>query len=166
MNTRIGAETAARVATAWPEILRALAAGELVGKACARLGLKPEWLYAYRAQVHGARQEWEDARESSADAFAEEAVEVARNPVQVIPQGDGVEPLIVRVDPGHARNLVDTLKWAARIRNPRLYGDKAQLDVNVRTVDLTRIISDANARLAAARVIEGTVVPALLTDLL
>ncbi|HEY5636269.1 MAG TPA: hypothetical protein VIS77_05155, partial [Burkholderiales bacterium] len=68
------------------------------------------------------------------------------------------------LDPAHARMRVDTLKWAARIRNPRLYGDKAQLDVNVRTVDLTRIIEAANARLAAAQaaraghVVEGTLV--------
>jgi hypothetical protein len=60
---------------------------------------------------------------------------------------------------------VDTLKWAARIRNPRLYGDKAQLDVNVRTLDLTRIISDAQARLAASRIIEGHVIRAALPEL-
>ena len=147
-------------------MLRTLAQGGLVGKACERLGINPEWLYSYRAQVPGARQEWEDAREGSADAFAEQALGMALEPVQVIPQGEGKEPLIVRLEPAHARNAIDTLKWAARIRNPRLYGDKAQLDVNVRTVDLTRIISDANARLAAARVIEGQVVPVLLTDLL
>jgi hypothetical protein len=45
---------------------------------------------------------------------------------------------------------VDTLKWACAKRNPRTYSEKAQLDVNVKTLDLTRIISEANARLANA----------------
>lgn len=150
MNTRIGAETAARVREHWGDILRSLAEGELVGPLCARLDLKPEWLRAYRQWEPNARQEWELAREQSADAFAEKALSLAMNPVQVIPQ-EGKEPLIMRIDPANARNAIDTLKWAARIRNPRLYSDKNTLDINVKTVDLTRIISDANARLAAAR---------------
>jgi hypothetical protein len=51
----------------------------------------------------------------------------------------------------HARTRIDTLKWAARVRNPRVYSEKQTVDLNVRSVDLTAIIRDANARLAQAR---------------
>jgi hypothetical protein len=177
MTTRISEDTRAAIKTAWPEILSALAAGELVRDVLARLNLKPEWLRAYRASEPGARQEWEDAREDSAHAFMEEAMTTARAPTRIIiKEGKEDEQLLIsRLDPAHARNLIDTLKWAARIRNPRLYSDKASIDVNVKTVDLTRIITDANARLAAAqvgRIIDGQVMrralaaPVELSDLL
>ena len=135
MATRIGDETAARIENAWPDLLDKLAAGSMVRVALADLGLKPEHVRAYLKANPSARTDWDDAREQSADAFMDDALEVAYNR---------------EIDPAHARMRVDTLKWAARIRNPRLYGDKSQLDVNVKTIDLTRIITDAQARLAAA----------------
>lgn len=98
------------------------------------LGLNREALSKYALSDPVLRAQWENAREASADSFYDEALELARDKT---------------ADPQQVRVHVDTLKWAARIRNPRTYGDKAQLDVNVRTVDLTRIIQDANARLAA-----------------
>jgi hypothetical protein len=116
----------------------------------ARAGLNADAMRAYKLENPAAREEWEAAREASADAFMDEALDISNNR---------------DVDPAHARMKVDTLKWAARIRNPRLYGDKAQLDVNVRTLDLTRIISDAQARLAASRIIEGHVIRAALPEL-
>lgn len=151
MAIRISDATRARITEVWPQILSRLADGEFIGPLLAQFGLKPDWLRAYRAENPVAYKEWAAAREESGDAFAERALEMALNPVQVIPQEDGKEPLVIKVDPAHARNAIDTLKWAARIRNPRAYSDKAQLDVNVRTVDLTRIIEEANARLAAGR---------------
>lgn len=142
------------VAAAWPAVLDAIAAGAEVRKALADASLTRGMVRAYLKANPGARAEWDDAREASADAFMDQALEVALSD-------------ITKDAAAHARTRIDTLKWAARIRNPRLYGDKAQLDVNVRTVDLTRIIEAANARLAAAqqgRVIEH--VPAELTELL
>ena len=158
-NQRISDETRAQVAKAWPLILEALAAGELV-----RDAIRPfsaDVIRQWRLETPGAKEQWDAAREESADAFMDDAMHAAYN------RG---------LDPAHARVRIDTLKWAARIRNPRLYGDKAQLDVNVKTVDLTRIISEANQRLAAAQaarltgqVVEGEVIragAARLADLL
>ena len=136
MTSRIGAETAARIAAAWPGVLNAIAAGELVRDALNSAAISRGMLRAYLAGDAGAKREWDEAREASADAFMDQALDVANNRTD---------------DATHARTRIDTLKWAARIRNPRLYGDKAQLDVNVRTIDLTRIIEAANARLAEAR---------------
>ena len=151
-DCRIGAETAARIAAAWPDLLNEIAAGAEVRKALSSAGITRGMIRAYLAETPGARAQWDDAREASADAFMDEALAVAMDNIS-------------KDDASHARTRIDTLKWAARIRNPRLYGDKAQLDVNVRTVDLTRIIEAANARLAAAqapRVVEGEVMRAAL----
>lgn len=146
-ETRISEETRERIRKAWPDVLAGLAAGELVRDVLARNGISIGEKRAFILGEPGAKEAWDEAREASADAFMDQALETANNPTD---------------DAAHARTRIDTLKWAARIRNPRLYGDKAQLDVNVRTVDLTRIIQDANARLAAAReprTIEGQVLP-------
>lgn len=127
----------------------------MVKDVLAELGLTDTMLRAYKGTEPNARQEWEDAREQSADEFFNQALETANN---------------AALEPGHARVKVDTLKWAARIRNPRLYGEKQQIDMNIKTVDLTKIISDANARLAAAqaagRIIEGAVIRPQLEDLM
>ena len=97
---------------------------------------------------------------------------VARSPGQILRDEQGAivygkdgKPVIIAWDSAHARTRIDTLKWAARLRNPRDYSDKAQLDVNVRTVDLTRIIEQANQRLAnapRARILEHNQAPAAL----
>lgn len=138
-TSRIGPALYARIAKAWPDLIAALAAGESIASLLEITGLKRDHIFVYMRETPGAREEWEDAREASADSLFDQAIDTASNKA---------------LDPAHARMRCDVLKWAARIRNPRLYGDRAQLDVNVRTVDLTRIISDANARLAQARVIE------------
>ena len=131
-----------------------LADGELVRDALEQHGITRDMLRAFLVLEPGAQKEWDAARERSADAFMDQALDAANNRA---------------LDPAHARVKIDTLKWAARIRNPRLYGDKAQLDVNVRTIDLTRIIDAANQRLEAARagrVIEHAAQPAALKNLL
>jgi hypothetical protein len=151
-NQRISPETAARITAAWPDLLERLARGELVRDALAANALNADALRAFKAGDAARRVEWDEAREASADAFMDQALETANNPA---------------VDPAHARVKIDTLKWAARIRNPRHYGEKMQLDVK-HDVDLREIINAAHARIAAAqvgRVIEGVVVRAALPQL-
>ena len=156
MNTRISDATRARILAAWPAILAELAEGELVRDVRARHGVSADELRAFRADP--AREaEYQKAREDSADSFMDEALQVSKCAPRVVldPKGEIVrntagEPVVVEGDPAVARVRADTLKWAARIRNPRLYGDKQQLDVNVKTIDLTRTIAEANARLAQA----------------
>lgn len=135
-NSRISEETRARIAAAWPDILNKVAAGELVGETITAAGFSREMIRAYLASVPGARQEWDDARMESADAFFDQAQAIASKPSK---------------DPKAARVQLQALQWLAGKRNPRVYGDRAQLDVNVKHVDLTRVIEAAQARLAAAR---------------
>ena len=57
-----------------------------------------------------------------------------------------------------ARVKANILQWMAEKRDPDKYGQRTRADINVKTVDLTAIIKDANARLAAAkepRLIQG-----------
>lgn len=117
----------------------AIASGALTRDAMAMCGVRPGVVYAYMRENASARKEWDDAREESADAYYDEALTIARSTFNSKEQVS------------HARTHVDTLKWAARTRNPRIYGDKQTIDMNVRSVDLTAIIQAANARLANAR---------------
>ena len=136
-DCRAGPETLARIAGVWQKLLDDVAAGDAVKDACAAAGVSRGQLRAYLREVPGARAEWDDAREESADAYFDELREVTYYP---------------GIDAAAARVKQQGLMWMAAKRCPRRYSDKAQLDVNVRTIDLTRIITDAQARLAAAQV--------------
>jgi hypothetical protein len=141
--------TRALIAPVWSNLCARLASGELVRDVLKAYSITSGQQRAYLRDAPGARQEWDDAREASADAYHDEAVTVARgDDVANLPEG---ERALRARDPQAARLLVDTLKWAARVRNPRVYSEKQTVDLNVRSVDLTAIIRDANARLAAAR---------------
>jgi len=141
-NTRISQETRARMFAAWEGILGKVADGALVGKTLESAGFSREMLRAFLYDPE-RKKEWDTARELSADAFFDQAQEIANS---------------CDADPKAARVRLQALMWLASKRNPRVYSEKAQLDINVRTLDLTPIISAANARLAASRVpmvIEG-----------
>jgi hypothetical protein len=156
MTTRISAATVERVRAIWPALLADIAGGDGIAEAIKAHGLSRAEARAFRALDSAADADWQRAKEESADALADEALNHARNPVAVIAPGaegneKGTEPLVVRVDAAFARVRIETLLKIAAKRNPRTYSDKAQLDVNVRTVDLTRIIEAANQRLLAGR---------------
>lgn len=136
-NSRIGEATRQRLLAAWPDILAALADGAEVRAVLAAHNLTRSALAVALADP-SMRAEWEAAKEASAEEFFDRVVAIAYN------GGDDCDPARVRIQ-------VDTLKWLAAKRNPRAYSDKSQLDVNVKTVDLTRIIQDANQRLIASR---------------
>lgn len=135
-DQRIGARARGLIVAAWPDLITAVATGANIGKACTAAGVTRANVYSYMLENAAARGEWELAREQSADEYADQVAEIASNP--------GTDGQIARV-------RMDALRWLASKRNPRYYSDKATLDVNVRTVDLTRIIEAASARLAAQR---------------
>ena len=152
MATRISPETAERIAQAWPDLLDALAAGEVMAPHYARHKVSADQVRVWRVAGGPERAaEWDAAREQSADAYADQVAGIINNP-----GGDS----------GLARVRVDGLKWLAAKRNPRGYSDRVDHNVTVKTIDLTRIIEAANRRLADARVIPGEVVRPELESLL
>lgn len=137
-DCKISEATRAEMRQAWPDIIDALAGGAEVRAVLAAHGLTRGKLAAFMATEANARDQWETAKEVSAEEFFDQLIAMANNRA-------------ADVEPARARAVMDLLKWLAAKRNPRAYSDKAQLDINVKTVDLTRIISEANARLAAGR---------------
>jgi hypothetical protein len=138
MASRISPETEAKIAEAWPDILEALARGDRIDLACLAAGVNPGCVRVYRVAHPARNKEWELAREESAHAFADKGLrEMEREHRD-------------QTDVASARARADYYRWLASKRLPSTYSDKAQLDVNVKHVDLTRTIEAANARLAAA----------------
>ena len=153
MATRISEETAARIEAAYSGLLDALAAGEVMAPHYAAAGVSADQVRVWRVAVPERLAAWDAARQQSADAYADMILDVANN----------------HKDSNAARVRIQALQWLAARRDPKVYADKAQLDVNVRTVDLTRIIEAANARLAAAqvgRIIDAQAVPIGLESVL
>jgi hypothetical protein len=135
-DCKISEETMRRIAAAWQDMLGRIADGDQIRRVIEDAGFSTGMVRAYRAAVPSADAEWQRAKEESADAYSDEVAAIANNP--------GPDAALARV-------RADILKWLASKRNPRVYSDKHTLDVNVKTLDLTRIIQDANARLAGRR---------------
>jgi leucyl aminopeptidase (aminopeptidase T) len=142
-HNRISEETAQRIAAAWPAILDAIASGKQVNHTLEAAGISRGMVRAFISADPERRVQWDDAREASADAFMDQAMQEA---MATIPKDDAA----------HVRTRIDTLKWAARIRNPRAYAEKTQHEHTVKNYDMTQILKDANTRLAgrAYRILE------------
>lgn len=136
MTTRISDAMRAKIDAAYPSLLAAVANGWNIGNACKDAGVTRDQVRIRMLEKPELQKEWDLAKEQSAEAFFDDVVEIIHNPPP---------------DSGIARMKLDGLKWLAAKRNPARYSDKHTLDVNVKTVDLTRIVQDANARLAQAR---------------
>lgn len=136
MTTRLSDALRAKIDAAFPDLLDVVADGGHIGKACENAGLKREHIRIRMLEQPSMRAQWDLAREQSAESYFDQILDIIHNP---------------GADREHTRVKVDALKWMAAKRNPRAYSDKHTLDVNVKTVDLTRIVQDANARLAQAR---------------
>lgn len=133
-----------KVAAAFPDILQAIRDGARVDLTCAAHGLDRRTVWAYWSNTPALRAAWYDAMKESADAFLDKAMDAAENAGR---------------DAKAARVQLAAYQWIAEKRDPERYGQRTRTDLNIKTIDLTRIIQDANARLAAVnsgRIIEGT----------
>jgi hypothetical protein len=138
MTTRISDETRERVRKAWPDILDALAGGSPVSAAIEKHKISRYMVSAFMASEPDARNQWETAKEVSAEVLFDDLLQLTAT-------------RFADIDPTRARATMDSLKWLAAKRNPRAYSDRSQVDVNVKTLDLTRIIQEANKRLRDGR---------------
>ena len=143
-DSKVGERARAVIEQIWPALMDALETGEEFGSILEAAGVSRGAVRAYRLEDPAKDREWAMAREFGADAYADKINAIANNP--------GADANLARVS-------IQAWQWLAAKRNPRVYSDKTQIDMNVRTVDLTAIIQAANARLAAARqaqVIDGS----------
>ena len=121
----------------WDELFAYIAEGGTAQQAAERLGVGRESLmYTMRKVVPDWRERLDAAREARADAYAEEAVEIADAPVETTAEVQ------------HARLRVDTRKWLASIDNPGRYARSAQdvhVSVNVGMLHLDALRKHATA---------------------
>lgn len=133
----ISDSTRAAVAAAWQDILDAVAQCTLTLEAAALVhaGLGVRSVQRYARETPGARAELDAALLDGAELM------VARIP----------EIILRTPDARRARVLAEYTYKIAASRDPQRFGERSRVDLNVRTVDLTSIIKDANARLIAQR---------------
>ncbi len=98
------------------EICERISQGEGLRDVCSKHGL-PSWptIRKWLATETDFAIRYARAREASAEVLELEAIEIADNP---------------DLDPNDKRIRVDTRKWAAAKRNPRIYGEKIDLNVS------------------------------------
>lgn len=137
-TSRISEATREKVRKAWPAILDALAGGSPVHAAIKAHNISYGVIAAFVDSEPNARNEWETAKEVSAEVLFDDLLQLTIT-------------RFAEIEPSRARATMDSLKWLAAKRNPKVYSDRSQVDVNVKTIDLTQIIKDANARLRAGR---------------
>ena len=135
----ISAETRAAIDKAWPSILEAVATGRATLEQAATdlAGIGVRSVQRYARQTPGAREELDQALADGADILVERLPSL----IMTVP------------DARRARVLADIILKIATARDPKRYGMRASMDVNVRTLDLTNIIAGAQARLEAGRIV-------------
>jgi hypothetical protein len=136
MPTRISPEKAVRCAAAWDDVLERIRNGSRIDYACAEHDLVRADMWAFRQGKPDLVAAWYDALKDSADAFVDQMAHVMEDADK---------------DAKAARVRLAGLQWIAEKRDPDRYGQRTRADINVKTVDLTAIIKDANARLAASK---------------
>lgn len=97
------------------EFIRIIAEGGTVQNAADKIGVNKSTIFRWldREDAVELRNQYTRARETQADIFADEIIDVAR----------ASKPETATSD----RVLIDTLKWAAGKRKPKVYGDKLEL---------------------------------------
>ena len=120
-----------------------ISGGATVKEAASTFGIDRVTLWRWKEETDELRNLYARARDQSADADEDEAVEVARQSLHAR-SAEEVQA---------ARLLVDTLKWRAAKRRPKEYGDKQHVDVahthrmlppEERDAALARIVARAN----------------------
>lgn len=99
---------------------------------CKRLGTHPLNFVLYRKENPSFTELYDFARLHSAEIIADLINPVASDQM---------------VHPGITRNMLEGMKWRAAKLNPKMFGDKLNLEVN-QTIDIGGILDAAAARVA------------------
>ena len=97
------------------------------------------------------------AREERADLIADEILEIADAPIEEPEDEDVAAKVKFRQSLEQRRQMIDARKWAAAKLNPKVYGDRVNLDADIRMP-----VSDEQLKSRLAQLIgkAGAVVPA------
>lgn len=90
--------------------------------------------YTYLEENPSARAAYEKAQEFKSHGFADDIPDIADN----------------ELDSARARVLIDSRRWYASKMMPVKYADR--VDINIKTIDITQALSQADARLAASAI--------------
>ena len=151
----VGPDIRAKIAPAWPAILDAVAECKLtLEQAAERIaGVGIRSVQRYARSTPGARQELDAALLDGAELM------VARIPSLILDTPDA----------RRARVLAEFAWKIAASRDPKRFGDRSRVTMDIRTLDLTDIVTAASKRLVesrAQRVIEAEVIVPALIDLM
>jgi hypothetical protein len=111
------------------EVCERLAEGMLITAIAVELGFAPSTLLEWRERYPDYAAAYARAEQIGFDRLAEKLLS--------IPKQDG--------DVQRQRLESDNIKWFLGKRNPRIYGDKLELNVN-QTIDIGSALSEARAR--------------------
>lgn len=113
------------------KICEKIANGRSLRSICAEDGMPPmKTIYRWLEANEGFRHQYARAREKQADYFAEEIIEIA----------DSAEAESAAVS--KAKLQIDARKWAASKIAPKKYGEKLELDADMRVKVETRSLED------------------------
>ena len=130
-------------------VLLAMAEGETLAEAAADEGVQPSTVRQWMAADPALMQEYMAVKRLQAQAWAEEAILVARESTNQSATKD--------------RLLVDTLKWAAAKASPAEFGDKQMVEHQGAQEIKVRVVEDEVAPVnpqALVRAVEGTILSA------
>jgi hypothetical protein len=112
-------------------------------------------LFKWLREIPEFTKQYEKAKEESADAMAEDSLDIADNQVEQPLIVDGLplqidgKPVMIKdaVSVAHAKLRIDTRKWFASKTKPKKYGDKVQTELSG-SVDFNGLSDEAlNARI-------------------
>lgn len=126
-------------------ICHRIAKGETLRALCQEEGMPHrQTIFEWRMKIPAFGDQYARAREASAEALEDEAVEASR----LANDKDSAAA---------ARVLADTIKWAAAKRAPKTYGDRTTVDLNAK-LTLEQLVQQAILPAPATPAIEGSAV--------
>ena len=132
------------------EICRRLAGGESLRAICEGDGLPDECTVRAWAldDVEGFSAQYARAREIQADFHGDRVISVLETkPARIVTTraDGGTEEKIDPADVARLKNLADGLKWHAGRMKPRTWGDKVQMEADVK-LDIGSVLDAARKR--------------------
>ena len=125
-------------------ICELISESKTLNEACEALGgaVNRRTVLRWLADNEDFRHQYARAHELQGDTDADTIRDIVRRVI------DPTTPEHLKLSANDARVAIDALKWAAGKRNPKKYGDKATVDLNV-TKDVGAMSDDELARIAA-----------------